>query len=371
MSIQNLANPADRPLIEYIRTPVSIDDDDTGNDELSISSCAKPNPIIVSDLRPTDLSKLPKFERYDQLNWCDRDEVNANMGLFDLPIPTLLQRAETKRTRFPDGFEKGNYFQNLIPIIASGYQRSEKILCCGNTNLSKKKIPCDQWHLCSKCSYMRRLKASEMFRDTYSKAYFYHITLGFDGDMAFNETNSVVAQDYWDANQNGIRQLFTDQLIAGAYMVHELKIRSFVPLRVNPHSHAIVTATSIPSEVEDSLRNTIKAHSGVELKPSIMVKLLHSSNYQANSIRYLTKEMDLQEPYLSAWWKHCKNDRTAAPELNREMRVLLDAQAVAFGGSDKIVYMGNLKSQRKEFIGVKKADRTPKKRRRSKMLRHR
>jgi hypothetical protein len=99
---------------------------------------------------------------------------------------------------------------------------------------------------------------------------------------------------------------------------------------------------------------------GVYLKPSIEVKLIDSATYHDKCIRYLTKAIELQAPYLSAWRQHCSSDRKRAPELNLEMRIFLDAQAAAFGGMDKVVRLGNLMPQRKEFIGVKAADRKEK-----------
>lgn len=281
-----------------------------------------------------------------------------NLDLFDLSQKYGFELAETKRTKYPKGFSMGRYFDNLIPIIASNYQRADKILGCG-FDKKWKKFPCDQWAFCSKCAYMRGVNASRMFEGTFGQDSFYHVTLGFDGDIPFDETSSMEARAYWKMNEAAIKFLLDAGVIHGAYMAHEIKIRSFLPLRVNPHTHVVVAAAEFPDEVAAALEEMIGGAKGVKLQPSIAVKQIDTQSYHDKCLRYLTKELDLQAPYSSAWVKHCEKDRRMAPELNREMRVFLDAQAAAFGGMNRVVYMGNLRSQNKDFIGVKKAERKP------------
>lgn len=61
----------------------------------------------------------------------------------------------------------------------------------------------------------------------------------------------------------------------------------------------------------------------------------------------MTKAIDLQEPYRTAWNKHCAEDRQRVPDLNLDLKGFLDAQAAAFAGFPRIVYMGNMKPQRR------------------------
>ena len=375
--IQTLIQIPDSPLIDDIRTCVSSPDLII-NDHVPASpssSLVIGDPLVVSDdgsaktlstnsslvsnKGAANKSKARKFKKVDELNWSDRDEMLLNRRLFDWKETHLFDLADTKRTEFPNGFDKGNYFENVPLIIASRFERSEKIVCCGNL-INGKPVPCDQWPLCSKCAYMKGVQASKMYEGTFDKSSFYHVTLGFDGDIPFDETNSVAAQAYWRMNQAAVAHLHSNKLIDGAYLAHELKIRSFLPLRVNAHTHVIVTASQFPDEVKATLEMMIAGAEGVNLKPSIEVKLIDSATYHDKCIRYLTKAIELQEPYLSAWRQHCSSDRKRAPELNLEMRVFLDAQAAAFGGMDKVVRLGNLMPQRKEFIGVKAADRKAK-----------
>ena len=287
----------------------------------------------------------------------------SNVNLFDAFQKHRFETAERKRTKYANGFDRGHYFRNLIPIIASNYSRAEKILGCG-FDPKWKKFPCDQWAFCSKCAYMRGVKASEKYKGTFAEDSFFHVTMGFEGDIPFDATTSMAARTYWKMNEEAIRLLSDAGVIHGAYLAHEIKIRSFLPLRINPHSHVFISAAEFPDEIVDRLTDMIGDAIDVNLTPSIEANPIHTQTYHDRCIRYLTKEIDLQEAYRTAWLKHCADDRQKAPELNREMRVFLDAQAGAFGGMARVVYMGNLRSQNKGFIGVKRdvRKRKPKKR---------
>lgn len=334
------------------------------------SSCSGDNGTlnIIQKNESAVTNKLDtiKLKTADQLNWSDRDEVMHNLNFFEADKQRRFEIAERKRTEYPNGFDKGHYFGNLIPIIASGYVRADKILGCG-FDLKWKRLPCDQWAFCSKCAYMRGRSASEKFKGTFAKDSFFHVTLGFNGDIGFDATRSTDARAYWKMNEEAIRYLQKAGVIHGAYLAHEIKIRSFLPLRINPHSHVVISASEFPHYIEEALMDMIGKAKGVNLKPSIEVSPIDTQTYHDRCFRYLTKEMNLQEAYQTAWLKHCADDRKMTPELNREMRVFLDAQAAAFGGMNRVVYMGNLRSQSTtSFIGVKKEPRKPKKKRRRK-----
>lgn len=361
-------------LLDEIRTPLSFTDSSIGDhvQASTFSSCITgshpcsslhdsastitTNASLVSGVGAGNKSNAQTFETRDELNWCDCEEVEANADLLDWGPRRYLRIAETKRNEYPDGFDKGNYFENLNPIIASDYVRAEKIVCCGRP-FKGFNIPCDQWPLCSKCAFMKGVFASQMYEGTFNKTPFFHLTLGFDGDIPFDVTNCVDAQAYWKTNEAAVSHLLAHDLIEGAYSVHELKIRSFLPLRVNPHTHVIVAAPRFDPSLIPALTEMIGGAAGVDLKPSIHVRLIENKSDHVRCLRYLTKAVDLQEPYLSAWNQNCGTDRKMAPALNLEMKVFLDAQAAAFGGMNRIVRLGNLMPQRKSFIGVKLADR--------------
>ena len=362
---QFLGSPAH---IDDIRTPLLPSDSIIpSSPPTSCSGVNGPSSIIqINSSAVTNKLVAIKFKTADQLNWSDREEVLSNVNLFDAFQKHRFETAERKRTKYANGFDRGHYFRNLIPIIASNYSRAEKILGCG-FDPKWKKFPCDQWAFCSKCAYMRGVKASEKYKGTFAEDSFFHVTLGFEGDIPFDVTNSVAARAYWKRNEEAIRYLKKAGVIHGAYLAHEFKIRSFLPLRINPHSHVVISAAEFPDELVDALKELIGGAKGVNLKPSIESNPILTQSYHDNCIRYLTKEIDLQEAYRTAWLKHCADDRKMAPDLNREMRVFLDAQAAAVGDMDRVVYMGNLRSQNfKSFIGVKKEVRKQKLKKRKK-----
>lgn len=345
-------SPLIDPLINIIHS--SVQDPLSPNNLNEIKSFTANSSSLSSDLIARVSNAAPKrtalkFKDKEHLNWSDMDELRNYQSLLDDSQTSLLKLAHKKQTDYTDNFDKGFYFQNLPFLITSNYGRAQSVLCCGRT-IKGVKIPCNQWSFCSKCAYKRGIAFYHQFIGAFRKYSFHHITLSFDGDIGFDALDAVNAREYWDANTRAIREVISDKIIAGAYLVHEISIRSFLPLRVVPHSHVIIVADEIPSDIADLI-------TGVDLKPSIKSTTIKDDDDFKYMSCYLTKEFNLEKYYLSAWRAHVEGDesREHAPALNYQMKVFLDSWDIARNGYSRVLYMGNLRPQNKKiFIGTEK-----------------
>ncbi len=326
---------------------------------ISSSSCDSQNTSVLS--RVPDLThsanssalieRKPRFK--EDLDWCCRKEITDNLSLFDEDQRHLVRSIVQKQDHYPEGFEKGNYFQSIYPIIASGYTEAEQIVFCG-ARCSYGGRPCRRWQLCSRCAYYRGSRAFQRYGVAFAKTTFAHLTCSFDGSMPLDVTNSSDLQSYWKGNECAIRQALADGLIDGAYIVHELAILSFLPLRVLPHSHVLISGDPLTVERQDAIAEYIADAEGVELEPSLQARTLNTKKDFDFVIRYQTKAIKLKEPYDTAL---TRNGRHRIRELNLEMKNFLDAFSAATVRFPKIVRIGNLHPQRTRlYIGMTKKE---------------
>lgn len=330
-------------------TAISINDPASGSPCTQLKSN---NPEFLSRVHPQGSSLIKsgaaqKITRLEHLNWLSRTELTAHSQLLSIDQQMFLKSTAVKERDYPNGFEKGNYFQNILPIIASSYMYSGKIsYCCSPRN-----GPCNKWGLCSKCSFFKGMDSYSMYSPSFSKAHFFFLTCSFDGDISFGVTNSVLAQDYWSAIRRSIFSLIDDGSIDGAYIVHELSIQSFLPLRALPHSHIIITASHFNDELQAHLKELIASKPGVDLEPSIKVDLLMDRWALQRTLVYQTKAIDLKSRYALAWDTVVNGDRSKAILLNLEMKDFLDSYYAARSHYPMRIRMGDLDSKSKNYTG--------------------
>lgn len=298
----------------------------------------------------------------NELNWCDRQEIEENLEFFDDNIQANLRNALEKATFF-DGELNQRYIDAVLPLVASNNVKASKVLLCGYKK-GGQKLPCGNWTLCAKCANDRAVNAWTRFKNTYLKTSFYHITLGYDGGIHLSETGAMDARNYWKANEETIQKLLSDSSIDGAYIAHEMKVISFFPLQFNPHSHVIVSADRFPEHLVEQMRGLLVNRDEVKLIPSIVTKLIDEKSYHEKCFKYLTKPIDFVAAYKTGWNAQCRDSRKKAPELNRQLREFFDNQAIAFSGVKRVAYLGNLQPQSKSYIGnrLKKPKKAKKRR---------
>lgn len=246
------------------------------------------------------------------------------------------------------------YLESLTFQIASNAPKAGKMGYCMNSNLGKP-TPCENWLLCDRCAFYHGTLRLKQYAEIFDHDFrFFFVTLGCDGHLNFASHTAEKCRPFWDANKQLIKSLHDTHFINGAYLVHEIKVSSFLPLTANPHSHALVISNYPLNEVEQQIQ-AIAQGAGLSLQPSIRITEIGDTDQDREKvIRYLTKSIDLVPAYSSAWNAHCLENRDRAPELNVELRECFDAIAAAFDRYHKIHYFGNLMAQSKGFIGKSK-----------------
>ncbi len=321
----------------------------SGTDKSSISHPIEPQAS-------TERKTKPKCQ--EELNWCSFDELQTNRSLLSEEKQALLSIVSRKRDymeeKRPDlsYCETDPYFRNILPIVLSGFSKSGSITyCCRN------KKPCHSWMFCSTCSKFRANDGEKRLLRAFPEDTFLFLTCSFDGDIPLSASNNRI-QQYWQAVNKCLRSLISGGIINGCYIGHEVKIRSFMPARVLPHSHALITTSEDIEVLRALIHERLAADEEIALPPSIRIETIERAEFAAR-IRYITKPIDLKEPYDSAFGLHAGNDASKIMALNCEMKNTIDALAAAALGFDRIVSMGNLRSQNsRSYIG-EKLDRKP------------
>lgn len=324
------------------------------DDFLAAGLVSKSKPIVSEP--QAFRTKARKITRYDQVNWMDPEEIHAHFPLFSEEQQHLLNTVSIKPKFCPPGVLKGNYFQNIHPIIASNHPSSISITCCGRKDKKTGRIiNCDQWHLCSRCAFRRFKDINKRYSTVFNQTHLFHLTCSFNEGIPFGSTNSLLPHDYWNGIASSVKAMVEEGWVNGAYLVHELSIRSLIPLMVVPHSHIVLSGDRISQEFIPTLTEKLLQNPAIELEPSLDIRLIENQRDFSNVLKYQTEAIDLKEAYDSSWLKHITEDRKGIIKVNHSMKEFLDAYSAAVYGFERPVYFGNLRSQnRKAYIGKKK-----------------
>ena len=313
----------------------------------------------MSDKSPTSHSP---FTSYSHLNWCSKGELLGNQALLTPFQRRLLANLEEKETIYAEGFDHGPYFTNAYALIAADDRRAQKLACCGRNVRPGHRIPCDLWHYCSRCSYSRSCTAWSMYLQSFPRERFYFITLAFEDDLPFDVTCNVRILGYWSANEHALRSLTASGSIRGAYWVHELSVRQYLPTRVQAHTHAVIHADRFTQETLDAFCPLVRnfrseTFDGMELTPSLMVKPIPTKADFYRVLGYCTKALDLSDAYNSAFTRVVNRTRSRIPELNRSFKDFIEEYPAVMRGIPRIGRCGTMMVQRKDFVGARKPDR--------------
>ena len=174
-----------------------------------------------------------------RLNWCNRKELETNLGFLSPAQKHLFRLIEVKRTEFANRFKRGNYFHNAYPIIASEAPFATRLICFGRKTSWNGTGSCQKWRFCSRCAYARQMAAVAMFSPAFPANHFAFATIAFRGSVRMTDSQKFASLlDYWNAIDRAVKFLKSEGLILGAYFVEELSIATFLPLSVQPHTHA-------------------------------------------------------------------------------------------------------------------------------------
>ena len=292
------------------------------------------------------------------LNYSDLGELLTNFS----SLPTHLQykvRAiwDKQRTKSRD-FWYDEYYPQTTLISLLEDQVSYSICCCGLKPQRAVKSPglCHKPRLCWKCASLEAQKSLNVFKSNVSHCSWGFLTISFHGDLPYSTTASPDEWwRYWNAAVHGVRILHQDHHIQGAILREEIKINSIAPIRVLPHLHAIVSQPDIGEGTIEGLAESVQSYleeQGEELAlpPSIQFKPLPTEDDVEKVWFYIYKPILFYEAYNAKW-----NDNATAlvkERINRSMREAIEAVINIPFGRRQIHYLGNMRSTRRDFIGV-------------------
>jgi hypothetical protein len=315
-------------------------------------------PIVLTNQTTTQSITYPSSS--SELNRSDLVEIQCKINLLDADEKQFLRHIKKKVECYPQSFDRDEYVERSCLLTLSGYPRAQRYTLC---NAGPKRAKCKRHHYCPLCNFLTRQNALKTYLPAYHKGQWHHVILSFDGTLPFTSNSADTVRLHWDACSAALRESTAQELIRGAYWVEELKIRSFLPTQVLPHTHAIVEADEVGESIVELMEKVITASfenandAGVTLQPNIQVKPIDSEESLYDRIRYLYKTVDLLKPYRAAWELVEINGRSLAVELNSQLRECIDGHFSVTQGKSRMYCNGILSPNAHEFIGVKKKDR--------------
>lgn len=270
----------------------------------------------------------------------------------------LFRLVELKKELGVGGFERGNYFSNILPIVASGVSFAARMAYCGRKTEWNGNGACQQWRFCSKCANACQNKAIATYLPAFIAGRFCFITTSFRGSLRIEAKEEMaVALDYWNAIDQALKALVTAGVMRGAYSVEEVSIQDLVPLRIRPHVHSVVHADwnddrDRQSAVED-LASRLAQCAQLQLPPSIHSVELPSRDSLAKTLSYCTKAVDLTKIYCKSIADYGEESPALKQELSHEMQTFLLGWSGITAGRYAIRKRGSMHHASKAFIGTK------------------
>jgi hypothetical protein len=307
---------------------------------------------------------IHRYPKDDSLavNWCSATDIQANNKLFSEYQRYLFALIERKKKHYSYSFQKGNYFENIYPIVASCAPFDIRVAFCGRRTSWNGSGSCQKWRFCSHCAFIKKMIALQSLLPAFGYRHFAFLTISFDGSLRVENTlrMSQILR-YWNAIDLAIKHLRNEHIILGAFFVEELFLRGFLPLRVLPHVHCVLHVASgeeqIAQVIRDETSTFLLEHRGpggapLALLPSVESRCIRTERRFANALQYLTKSVDLIGPYNSAVATAPSFDDSIAT-LNRELRGFLTSWVGVTQGRQAIRRIGTMHQASKEYIGTK------------------
>lgn len=193
------------------------------------------------------------------------------------------------------------YFQNAGLIILAQPVFAGRYCCCGIQGSL-----CNLRQFCPRCAYRKYLSHWRKFENSFYGSNWSFLTMSWDGDFLFQNSNFVPMVAHWSAIQSALAECKTQGLIRGYLSSEEIAVNSFSPTRINPHTHAIVESDELGEDFVATLTLLINAALDRIVGPQHLPANVHVTpitefqDYQGKFI-YLFKPMNLLMPYYSAW----------------------------------------------------------------------
>jgi hypothetical protein len=296
-------------------------------------------------------------EDSSSLNRSDLIELLANHAALDRNTTRQLQLVQQKPQYFPQRFRDPEaYFAQSGILLCSHWVSSERYAHCCRRNHKNRSGTCKLHQFCPYCSYLKGQALLREFLPSFEKTNWHHVTLGYDGEIAFQRQNHG-AQHYWEAGIAALKTVLEQKLIRGYYATMELKVNSFGPTYVLPHVHAIVDSDQINEGMLEEMLATMGTHTGLELPPNIRSDTINNDYGFSKRLRYLFKPIDLVAAYCRGWRRIEEQMRAAAPAYNSQVSDFVGLYQSFTYRRKKMSYAGSMNSQFSGYIGTPESER--------------
>ena len=256
----------------------------------------------------------------------------------------IADLAQVRPARVKPGGESPS--QDVRPAVGSGNPKGA----------------CDDHKFCPYCNYVVRERAVRTFVPAFDNGAWHFLTISFTGQLAFDSANAPSSLDCWDACKDALQHLEQTGIVAGVHWTEEIAIVSFLPLRVIPHIHAVVDASTFGADALELLQQRMTAWrnaqgEGLPLGCNLHVRPVNSERSLFDRVRYMYKPIEIAPRYEAAWDVAAQNDRVRAWELNSQAREFAAGIFDIRKDRQRMNSKGTLNPRAKKFIGIKKEDR--------------
>ena len=333
-------------------SPPLLSDNHEPNDTRQITSTCSHPYLTVEPHYP---------ETSQTLNYSDLNGLLLNINMLPVHIQSKVRTIADKVRTQPDDFWYDGYYPQTSLISLSESKISQSVCRCGfkpGRNFTSPGL-CHKPRLCLKCARIEARSSLDVFKPHFDQHSWGFLTVSFHGNLAYSPTTSPAQWwRYWDASSMSVRNLRKFGHIQGAIIREELAINAIAPIRIIPHVHAIVSYPDITQSVQDELAFDVysaleNAGEDAPLHPSVHFEPLLTEMDFVRVWHYIYKPTLFYSAYEAKWnddaTPHAKNC------LNQSMRTAIDAAIHIPSGRRQTHYLGNMRSGRRDFIGISRA----------------
>jgi len=216
---------------------------------------------------------------------------------------------------------RNQYLDNLGFIILAEPTFLIRYCRCGEQG-----AVCDKRTWCPRCAYAVVTSLWKEYLLSYNAGTFYFLTVSLVGDVPFTDENAFDLPGLWKILTTSLQvlQCKLKGCVRGMLISDEISVRQFLPIRINPHVHAILDADD-PLHFYEALKPVIDAfltkHApGYTLQASVNMRVITSQNSLKSALQYLVKPIQIKIPYRTAWDGKVVNGLGRAWALNSEVK---------------------------------------------------
>jgi hypothetical protein len=200
------------------------------------------------------------------------------------------------------------------------------------------------------------------------------MTIAFNGYLVLCPAGDDIAL-YWKACVYAVKRMVEEGYFDGAVWSEEIHIASFGTQNAQPHLHVVVLADAVTMNEIERLKRYVREFQGqswdieearfvddefarVALEPSTRTHLVKSRYHLANALAYLTKPINLWQPYQSDFTQIVPGGRANIAFLNQAVSEVLLGFHLQAHRRRQLDYKGYLDARsRTRFIGVPRLER--------------